>query len=331
MPLFSVCIPVFNGLKYLSQCLDSVLKQSFSDFEVIVLDDCSTDGSFGLLQEYAKTDKRIKLFKNKENIGLVDNWNKCISLASGKWIKFLFQDDFWTPNCLEIIYFKSQLGYSFIFHGRNFLIDNNVKPFIKEFYESEKVNEYNGLKGINEIPFEKINQLVSQSLCFNFFGEPSNVTFKKDLVNEVGFFDSRLVQLCDYEYWVRLTSSYGAYYIPEKLSTFRVHGQATSTQNSISKNFRFNYLDKLIILWRFLNDCFYENLRKNDNVTNLILDEYKKLELEITKEVFRLPKTERKNSLHLIKNYASFAYFDIAFANRFKLYMAQILNQFRNN
>ena len=92
-PPISVCVPTYNGMKYLRECLDSILVQSFENFEVIIVDDQSADGSVDLLSEYAAQDERIRVFRNPQNLGLVGNWNRCLDLASAEWIKFVFQDD----------------------------------------------------------------------------------------------------------------------------------------------------------------------------------------------------------------------------------------------
>lgn len=70
MPRFSICISVFNGERYLRACIDSVLNQSFSDYELIIVDDASSDGSAAILEEYAENDKRITVIRKSQNEGL---------------------------------------------------------------------------------------------------------------------------------------------------------------------------------------------------------------------------------------------------------------------
>jgi glycosyltransferase involved in cell wall biosynthesis len=100
-PLVSVCIPTYNGAKYLKECLDSVLAQTFTDFEVLIVDDKSSDETLSIAQEYATYDPRFRVIQNECNLGLVGNWNRCVELAQGEWIKFIFQDDLIEPACLE--------------------------------------------------------------------------------------------------------------------------------------------------------------------------------------------------------------------------------------
>ena len=101
IPQFTIGIPVYNRLDYFKETLKSVLNQDFTDFEIVIVDDFSTDGT----REYLDSlkDPRIKVFKNKENVGIVRNWKKCIEYATGKWFKFLMSDDLMFPYNLSIL------------------------------------------------------------------------------------------------------------------------------------------------------------------------------------------------------------------------------------
>src|SRR3954469_4458224 len=90
----SVLIPNYNFARYLPEAIPSIFAQEFRDFELLVVDNCSTDNSVEIVRNYAARDSRIKLFVNKSNLGMVGNLNKCLSLAQGEYIKFVFADDF---------------------------------------------------------------------------------------------------------------------------------------------------------------------------------------------------------------------------------------------
>ena len=98
--MVSICVPTYNGADYLRDCIESLLDQSYIDTEILIVDDGSTDGSLDIIHQYAKYDDRIVVHQNVENIGLVGNWNKCISLAKHEWIKFAFQDDLLLTDCV---------------------------------------------------------------------------------------------------------------------------------------------------------------------------------------------------------------------------------------
>ena len=100
---FSVHIPIYNCEKYLHKCIDSVLEQSFTDFELILVDDGSTDSSGSICDEYAEKDGRIKAF-HQENCGLVATRRKACTLSSGKYILFVDADDFILPGLFERLY-----------------------------------------------------------------------------------------------------------------------------------------------------------------------------------------------------------------------------------
>ena len=99
--LISVIMSVYNGEKYLVQAIDSILNQTYQNFEFIIIDDCSTDNSSHILQEYAKKDSRIKIIKKEKNIGIkgfIENLNLGISIAEGKYIARMDQDDVSLPE-----------------------------------------------------------------------------------------------------------------------------------------------------------------------------------------------------------------------------------------
>ncbi|HJW28009.1 MAG TPA: glycosyltransferase family 2 protein, partial [Saprospiraceae bacterium] len=104
MPAISIVIPTYNGAEYLCECLDSVLDQSYTDFEIIIVDDTSKDATLKIAREYAHRDKRITIHENSINLGLVGNWNRCVEIARADWIKFVFQDDYLYPDCLRALY-----------------------------------------------------------------------------------------------------------------------------------------------------------------------------------------------------------------------------------
>ena len=98
---FTIAIPAYNRLDYLKEAINSVLNQSFEDFELIIVDDCSTEDVWDYL--LSLKDERVKIFRNPVNLGLVCNWRRCIEEASGKWFKFLMADDVMFKDSLFIL------------------------------------------------------------------------------------------------------------------------------------------------------------------------------------------------------------------------------------
>jgi glycosyltransferase involved in cell wall biosynthesis len=101
MSVVSVLIPVYNRKALAVQCVKSVLDQTFEDYEIVIVDNNSTDGTYENLSDEFAAEKRIRLYRNEENIGPVRNWIKCAELAKSPYAKILFSDDLMSPNFLE--------------------------------------------------------------------------------------------------------------------------------------------------------------------------------------------------------------------------------------
>lgn len=102
MPKVSILIPVFNRDAFLADCIQSALSQTFTDFEVIVVDNASTDRSWEVAKAFAGLDPRVRVFRNDSNLGPVRNWQRCLDNATGEFVKFLFSDDLILPEFLAV-------------------------------------------------------------------------------------------------------------------------------------------------------------------------------------------------------------------------------------
>ncbi len=100
-PLVSILIPVYNREAMIVQCLRSALAQTYSNIEIVVGDNASTDGTFQVVQDHARQDDRIRCFRNDLNVGAVRNWLKCLEHSTGEYIKLLFSDDWLEPQAVE--------------------------------------------------------------------------------------------------------------------------------------------------------------------------------------------------------------------------------------
>ena len=101
MPKVSILIPVYNREKFIAECIQSALDQTYTDFEVVVVDNDSDDGTWEICQRFAALDQRVRVFRNDTNIGPVRNWKRCVEEARGEFSKILFSDDCLEPNCLS--------------------------------------------------------------------------------------------------------------------------------------------------------------------------------------------------------------------------------------
>lgn len=103
-PSISIAMATYNGEKFIAKQLDSILQQTFEDWELVVCDDKSTDKTFEILNEFKKNDSRLKIHENTTNLGFKKNFEKITSICSGEFIVFCDQDDIWTPDHIETLY-----------------------------------------------------------------------------------------------------------------------------------------------------------------------------------------------------------------------------------
>lgn len=101
LPLVSIVVPAYNAEKYISQTLDSILAQTYENYEVLAVDDCSGDTTWAILQAYAARDSRLRLLKNEKNSGVSKTRNLAVEAARGEFIAYLDSDDIWEKNKLE--------------------------------------------------------------------------------------------------------------------------------------------------------------------------------------------------------------------------------------
>lgn len=131
--MVSVVIPAYNAERYIEKTVRSVLKQTYTGFEVIIVDDCSSDGTFAIIQALAEEDKRIKVYQNEKNSGVSITRNHAIERAKGKYVALLDADDLWVETKLEkqvklLQETKAQIAYcSYAF------VDENDKEILKPF------------------------------------------------------------------------------------------------------------------------------------------------------------------------------------------------------
>lgn len=145
--MISIAMATYNGSKYIREQLNSILTQSFQDFELVICDDCSTDTTWDILEEYAKSDNRIRLHRNEKNIGYRKNFEGLVKLCQGEFIAFCDQDDIWETNHLEVLY--KNIGNKAVCTANADIIDGEGKPM------GFKLSEYTGLKHFPENDLDK--------------------------------------------------------------------------------------------------------------------------------------------------------------------------------
>lgn len=269
-PFISICIPVYNGQHYLKECLDSCLSQQYEHYELVICDDGSQDESVSIVSAYAQQYKRIKHFKNEKNLGLVGNWNRCLELAEGEWIKFVFQDDYITKDCLKEFAAAIRPTSVLLMSERNFILPENPAPEERNYYNNGVGTLTNTGLGIQRnYSARSLARISVQNMCMNFIGEPSLSLFRKDLVTKLGFFNPVLKQICDLEFLLRVGSNYGLTYIPKKLCAFRIHAGSTTSTNVSTKFFDLHYIEPIVFASLLLFDKQFAHFRKSLTVFQL--------------------------------------------------------------
>lgn len=219
IPKVSVCIPTFNGADYLCQAVESILAQNYQDFEIIIVDNCSTDQTATLVEGLQKkNDQRIRFYKNESNIGMAENFNKCLEYAQGTYIKFLCADDLLLPECLEQMAAALDAHHSVtLVCGGRMIIDETGKELKLKQYSSRDTIIPGG-KAITRCLFGK-----------NYIGEPTAIMFRKN--DLTGCFRSDLLQLVDMEVWLQLLEQGDLLNIKGSLCAIRLHSKQVSRAN----------------------------------------------------------------------------------------------------
>ncbi len=230
-PVVSVCIPTYNYAKYLTQSIESVLSQSYTDYELIVVDDCSTDETDRLMIKLASRDARIRYYRNSSNLGMVANWNYCLKLASGKYIKFLFADD--------LLISIDALGKMVDLINRDYDVSlvASSRMIINEKSENIACWKYLDHDAVVSCPKVIKDCFVND---YNYIGEPTAVLFKKE--DAVRGFDANYRQLVDLEMWFHLLEKGRLAYIREPLCAFRIHEEQQTAVNAKEQRAEFENL-----------------------------------------------------------------------------------------
>lgn len=213
----TIILPVYNGMKYLKQCVSSVLTQSFSQFQFLIIDDCSTDESWDYLQSLQ--DSRITLYRNSTNKGLFYNLNYLIKKNMSPLIKLWSQDDIMYPACIEnIIQFHKDnpaVGYSYT--GRDYIDENgNITP----------VNKIDNTPAIISQELHTTISFITGSLAGNI----ANVTISAFALDKAGLFNEQMKISGDFDMWVRIAKYFEVGFINKPLIQLRNHKGQLSNQ-----------------------------------------------------------------------------------------------------
>jgi hypothetical protein len=247
MDRVSICIPVHNGAAFLDAAIESALAQSYPHTEVLIVDDCSKDASTAIARVWADRSPRIRLVSNDQNLGLVGNWNRCIELAQGDWIKFLFQDDLLAVDCVAKLWARASAGWPFVACDRNFIFEGVANPGLVAYYDANRQSIRSSFGCTPGLTSQEYADQAVTALHRNSVGEPTVTLIRTDVFGRFGIFNPALSQLCDVEFWHRVASNVGIGFVDEPLASFRVHGAAATARNQRDRRFASDTLDRLAL------------------------------------------------------------------------------------
>ena len=231
MPKISIIMSCYNHDKFVIDAINSVLNQSFKDFEFLIIDDNSTDKTFEIVNSFK--DPRIKAFRNEKNFGMVFNTNSLIKKSSGEYIAIINSDDSWLPEKLQkqFDFLENNVGYGACFTIAN-IIDEDNKIIKNNIQESLKYLEFDRFGFLNYFFF------YNNPLCY-----PS-VLIRKKVFDKTGFFNPAYIILLDIEMWIRIClTGFEIKILKENLTNFRILNNGGNLSGKNYKTVIRNYLE----------------------------------------------------------------------------------------
>jgi glycosyltransferase involved in cell wall biosynthesis len=239
--LVSIAMTTYNGEKYLQEQMESIINQTYKNWEIIICDDNSNDKTISILKEYASADSRIKIFENEVNIGFKRNFEKALKICGGNYIALADQDDIWEKEKIEIL--VNKIGNHDLIHSACSLIDEDSNEISPEWIKKDRF-KYSFSTFVFGNTVTGCTVLFKRDLLKNFFPVPSGEKY--------------------HDWWLALLASKqnGIFYIRRKLVRYRQH------QNQDTGALTEKLSQKLMN--KFPN-CFIKNNIKAETARNQII------------------------------------------------------------
>ncbi|MGD1712620.1 glycosyltransferase family 2 protein [Dapis sp. BLCC M172] len=257
-PKVTVCLPTYNSGEFLPQAINSILEQTFTDFELIIYDDCSTDNTPEIIRSYLQKDSRIKYLQNSQNLGLFPNWNRCLEFASGEYITVFAQDDMMLPKNLEqkvkILDKYQNVG---LVTSSIMVVDSENNYLNWDWANYAENSLVNGEEWVRK------NLGEANPICCPF------VLIRRQVLEKVGGkFNDNYAFAADLELWLRIALVADLYFVKEILGYYRWHeGNKTHSFDDFSQikehlQICSNLIDTLNLSHSELNDWESEVLSR---------------------------------------------------------------------
>ena len=284
MAFFSIIIPVYNVEKYIKECIESIVNQTYKDFEAIFVDDCGTDKSMKIVEEYAKRDNRIKIIRNGINKGVSASRNAALNYASGDYVLCVDSDDWIELNTLEILNNEIQIDpdvNSIFLDAREYY--QNINKFEeKTMFNCSKGYLYIIPENIIKLPGDTFGKLYKTSVLKNAgIYYPENITMGEDTEFNYKFFSicpfgTKVIEDCLYNYRINNESICSISKSEGDLDPEKCIPVITNTRNFyIEKNLYNKYKITLLqYIHRMTGDCRVWSKKRYNEFTYLLKELY---------------------------------------------------------
>ncbi|QFJ54993.1 glycosyltransferase family 2 protein [Pseudobutyrivibrio xylanivorans] len=230
MPRVSIVLPTYNGSKFIGDSIKSIIAQSFKDWELIIVNDSSTDETGKIIEIFANKDNRIHIVNNETNLKIPISLNKGFRIATGEYLTWTSDDNIYHIDALEKMY--------------TFLENNKTEMMVCA--KMKFISETGALQGESRL-YQNENMLVNNAVgaCF---------LYRREILKEVGEYDKEMFLVEDYDYWLRVYFRYGSIgYINDVLYDYRMHSNSLSKTRyyDVQKSnaqMKLKYLDKILEL-----------------------------------------------------------------------------------
>ena len=281
--MISVIVPIFNVENYLHVCINSILKQSYQNFEIICIDDASTDSSLKILEYFSQKDSRIKILKNDYNKGPGYSRNRGLDIANGKYISFLDGDDWFSQNTLEILIKKIEQDNLDVLLFKNMVYYEQSQKFgFEEYYTMEFMNKFKN-QVFNHWDLDKTK-------LFDMSNAPWNKFYLKSFLddNNIRFPNENLIHEDNPFFYKVITSAKRTSIIDKFLHNRRRRPGSITTLNNE------RIFDNIDVMYKIL-DVFFEDMElyeyyKKEVLTyifSVFIGKYNRIEKKLKREFYR--------------------------------------------
>jgi glycosyltransferase involved in cell wall biosynthesis len=232
-PLVSVVMPSYNRAHYIEQAIQSVLAQTYKNFELIIIDDASTDATASIVAEYAKKDARIRYSKNEVNSGISKSRNNGVTLAHGEYVAMLDSDDVWIDSQ------KLEKQMAFFAKSELFTLPLGILgTWIQKMDDTGVLGE--------KIAFLTDDASIRKNILYKNPIAQSSVVLRADIIKKAGGYDETIVTMDDHDLWLRMAKISSIAVLPEYTTGYRIH------QSGITKKKKMKVAtEELHIAWKY--------------------------------------------------------------------------------